>query len=261
MEFFLLLIGFCTLFFILQRWFIFNNRSSRYHQRYQQRNRVSEQPTATLKSPNRVAESLQPTEPKLPTFDRSTKVVERRVTPKQQSRTSRVKNRHRSNKHRQNIHYSYLVVQQFRKEASLAKLPVAIATLRRLDPFVFEELLLTCCKDQGWKIERNFRYTNDGGIDGRILISNNLYLIQAKRYKGYISLQHIQLFHQAIKSEKAAGGFFIHSGKTGAISKQLLDELQINLVSGQKLVDFVLGKKLRILGTTISIDSNSGADF
>ena len=261
MEIFVLLFGFCTLFFILQRWFIFNNRSSRYHQRYQQKNRVFEQPTPTLKSPNRVAESLQPTEPKLSTFDKSTKVVERRVAPKKRSRTSRVKNRTRSNKHILNIHYSYLVVQQFRREASLAKLPAAIATLRRLDPFVFEELLLTCCKDQGWKIERNFRYTNDGGIDGRILISNNLYLIQAKRYKGYISLQHIQLFHQAIKSEKAAGGFFIHSGKTGARSKQLLDELQINLVSGQKLVDFVLGKKLRILGTTIPIDSNSGADF
>jgi len=244
MEFFVLLVGFCTLFFILQRWFIFNNRSSRYYQRYQPKNRVFEQPTPTLKSPNRVVELLQPTEPELSTFDKNTKVIERRVVPKKRSPTSRVKNRHRSNKHRQNIHYSYFVVQQFRSEARLAKLPAAIATLRRLDPYVFEELLLTCCQDQGWEIERNFRYTNDGGIDGRILISNNLYLIQAKRYKGYINLQHIQLFHQAIKSEKAAGGFFIHSGKTGARSKQLLEELQINLISGQKLVDFVLGQRL-----------------
>ncbi|HCF30762.1 MAG TPA: hypothetical protein DEV81_27020, partial [Cyanobacteria bacterium UBA11049] len=167
MEFFVLLVGFCTLFFILQRWFIFNNRFSRYQQRYQQKNRVFKQPTPTLKSQNKVAESLQPTEPKLPNFDKSTKVIERRVVPKKRSPTSRVKNRHRTIQHRQNIHYSYFVVQQFRSEARLAKLPVAIATLRRLDPYVFEELLLTCCQDQGWEIERNFRYTNDGGIDGR----------------------------------------------------------------------------------------------
>ncbi len=246
MEIFVLLVGFCTLFFILRCWFIFNNRSSISQQRYQQKNLVSEPPKKTLKSPNRATDSLQPTEPKLPTFDQSTKVVERRVAAKQLSRTSRVKNQTRTSKHRRNIHHSYLLIQQFRSEASLAKLPAAIATLRRLDPYVFEELLLTCCEDQGWEIERNFRYTNDGGIDGRILIYNKLYLIQAKRYKDYINPQHIELFHHAIESEKAAGGFFIHSGKTGRRSKQLLDELQINLISGQKLVDFVLGQEVRL---------------
>ena len=241
MEIFTILVGFCTLFFIVRRWFIFNNRSSRSQQRYQQKNRVSEQPTPTLKSPNRVAESHQPTEPKLPTFDQSTKVA-----PKQLSRTSRVKNRTCTSKHRRNIQHSYLLVQQFRKEVSLAKLPAAIATLRRLDPYVFEELLLTCCEDQGWQIERSFRYSGDGGVDGRVLIAGFRYLVQAKRYKDYINPQHIHLFHHAIESEKAAGGFFIHSGKTGRRSKQLLDELQINLISGQKLVDFVLGQEVTI---------------
>ena len=215
MEFFVLLVGFCTLFFILRRWFIFNNRSSISQQRYQQKNLVSEQTKKSLKSPNKATNSLQPTELKLPTFDQSTKVVERRVAAKQLSRTSRVQNRTHTSKHRRNIQHSYLLVQQFRSEASLAKLPAAIATLRRLDPYVFEELLLTCCEDQGWEIERNFRYTNDGGIDGRILIYNKLYLIQAKRYKDYINPQHPIAFPSGDQVRKSCRRIFHSQRENG----------------------------------------------
>jgi restriction endonuclease Mrr len=48
------------------------------------------------------------------------------------------------------------------------KLPVVLATLRRISPYVFEELLLICRQDQGWQIQRNFSYSGDGGIDGRV---------------------------------------------------------------------------------------------
>ena len=41
--------------------------------------------------------------------------------------------------------------------------------------------------------------------------------------------------------------FFIHSGKTGELAKELLREYQISLLSGQRLVNFVLGLRLKIL--------------
>lgn len=116
-----------------------------------------------------------------------------------------------------------------------------------MNPYAFEELLLTCCHERGWKIERNFKYSNDGGIDGRVTIAGKLYLIQAKRYSSHINPQHIRNFHQVIQKAKATGGFFIHTGKTGEMSKELLREYQISLLSGQRLVNFVLGKKLNIL--------------
>ena len=97
-------------------------------------------------------------------------------------------------------------------------------------------------------MERNISYSNDGKLDRRIIITLKLCLIQAKRYRGYINPQHIHDFNQVIQREKAHGGFFIHTGKTGELSKQLLREYQISLLSGQRLVDFVLGQKLRILG-------------
>ena len=97
-------------------------------------------------------------------------------------------------------------------------------------------------------MKRNFSYSNDGKLDRRIIITLKLYLIQAKRYRGYINPKHIHDFDQVIQREKAYGGFFIHSGKTGELAKELLREYQISLLSGQRLVDFVLGQKLRILG-------------
>lgn len=108
--------------------------------------------------------------------------------------------------------------------------------------------MLTYCCEQGWKIERNFSYINDGGLDERVVIVRKLYLIQAKRYRGYINPKHIRDFDQVIQREKAHGGFFVHTGKTGELSKELLRECGITLISGQRLVNFVLGQHLRIVG-------------
>ena len=102
-----------------------------------------------------------------------------------------------------------------------------------MNPYAFEELLLTCCQNQGWKIERNFKYSNDGGLDGRVTIAGRLYLIQAKRYRGHINPKHIRDFYQVIQGEEAHGGFFIHTGKTGELAKELLRDYQISLLSGQ----------------------------
>ncbi len=103
------------------------------------------------------------------------------------------------------------------------------------------------CHEQGWEIERNFSYTGDGSLDGRVTIDGRLYLIQAKRYRGYINPKHIHDFNQVIQREKSYGGFLIHSGKTGELAKELLREYQISLISGQRLVNFVLGQSLKVI--------------
>ncbi|MBC1300169.1 hypothetical protein GNF11_35870, partial [Nostoc sp. UCD122] len=50
-----------------------------------------------------------------------------------------------------NTIYRNLVLLELRSRTQLAKLPVVIATLRRISPYVFEELVLTCCFEQGWQ--------------------------------------------------------------------------------------------------------------
>ncbi|WP_192840691.1 restriction endonuclease, partial [Enterobacter hormaechei] len=42
--------------------------------------------------------------------------------------------------------------------------------LRKIDPFVFEELLLEGFEAHGFRTIRNKRYTGDGGIDGQVII-------------------------------------------------------------------------------------------
>jgi restriction system protein len=170
------------------------------------------------------------------------------------ARTPRVRLPKNLKKHLNNIEYASQVLQEVRSITQLAKLPVVIATLRRISPYVFEELVLTCCFEQGWQIQRNFRYTGDGGIDGRVLILGKLYVIQVKRYADYISPEHIKDFLCCIEGEGASGGFFVHTGITGQLSKQLIGRSdKIILVSGQKLVNFVLGKQLKIVGITIPV--------
>lgn len=210
-------------------------------QKHQLRSRPPRHPPPkVLEFQERDTTILKPTPPASQIQNKTISVTDRRAT------------RPPSSKHQQNIRRGDLVLQQLRSKAIEAKLPIVIATLRKLDPYAFEELLLTCCKEQGWQIQRNCRYSGDGGVDGRVAIGGKVYAIQAKRYMGYIKPQHIRDFHKVIQKEGSAGGFFFHTGKTGTLSKQLLRESYITLISGQRLVDFVLGRQLKILGITIA---------
>lgn len=113
--------------------------------------------------------------------------------------------------------------------------------LRKIDPFVFEELLLTVFKKKGYSIERNPRYTHDGGIDGKIWLDGRLCLVQAKRYSSYVSTRHLLEFYLLVKkSESIEKGFFIHTGKTSYATYQLYKNSCVEIVSGDKLVYLIM---------------------
>lgn len=112
--------------------------------------------------------------------------------------------------------------------------------LRKIDPFVFEELILLSFKKHGFKIKRNKKYTHDGGIDGRVKRNGQKYLIQAKRYSEYINIEHVREFIKVCRYNRM-NGYFIHTGKTGAEVKELLKQNpQIKIISGEKLYQFFI---------------------
>ena len=114
--------------------------------------------------------------------------------------------------------------------------------LRKIDPFVFEELLLIAFENKGYKAIRNKRYTGDGGIDGKLVAPDgSLILVQAKRYQRHINPNHIEEFSMIIQNhKKAVKGYFVHTGKTGAKSYQHLGKTKnITLYSGDKLIKLV----------------------
>lgn len=143
-------------------------------------------------------------------------------------------------RHNRNIRTAKRVLKKIRAFEGNDKNARIFGYLRKIDPFVFEELLLQAFKDKGFKIRRNKRYTGDGGIDGIVFTeSGHPCLIQAKRYKGYINKKHLQDF-VALIQETSAYGFFIHTGKTGKGSKkEVMFNENIEVVSGQKLIQFL----------------------
>ncbi|WP_420262666.1 restriction endonuclease, partial [Citrobacter portucalensis] len=83
------------------------------------------------------------------------------------------------------------------------------------------------------------RYTGDGGIDGQVIIGKYRYLIQAKRYRGHIALQHVQEFEKLLKRHNCRG-LFCHTGKTGAGSKSVsIASERMEIISGQRLIDLL----------------------
>jgi restriction system protein len=121
------------------------------------------------------------------------------------------------------------------------KVPQCLVYLRKINPYTFEELLLTTFQAHGFKIKRNKAYSGDGGIDGRIYDkSGNYFLIQAKRYCGHIKKIHLLEFEVQIIKEKAQGGFFIHTGKTSKMSLDQYRNSKLKILSGSTLVQFIL---------------------
>lgn len=115
------------------------------------------------------------------------------------------------------------------------------AYLRSIDPYVFEELILESFEQLGHRIKRNTRYSGDGGIDGRVWgKSGQLYLIQAKRYKGHINPQHVQEFASLVHRNKCRG-VFIHTGRTGKLARDIaLQNPNLKIISGPKLMRLIL---------------------
>lgn len=140
------------------------------------------------------------------------------------------------NRHKMKTNSAKTVI---RKLAAFNNDAQKMAYLKKIDPYVFEELILTGFEYQGHAIERNKCYSGDGGIDGRIWIGHQLCLIQAKRYNGAIQKQHVINFINVVNSE-GCKGVFCHTGTTPDSVKQIVKESGcIELVSGSRLLNLI----------------------
>lgn len=122
--------------------------------------------------------------------------------------------------------------------------PRILGYLRKINPFVFEELILSVIEDSNIRITRNTRYTGDGGIDGIFHLKQGKVLIQCKRYKNYIDNKHVKELTEKVSQDKHYLGIFVHTGRTGDKSKEVAKTgKNIVFVSGSNLVNIILGKE------------------
>lgn len=108
----------------------------------------------------------------------------------------------------------------------------------KVNPYVFEEMVLTAIEDKTVKIIRNKSYSGDGGVDGQFIYQGERWLIQAKKYSNHINPQHVRQ-HEQLCAANCHNGLFIHTGKTGkqARSKQVV------MVSGHNMVKLLAGQQ------------------
>lgn len=122
-----------------------------------------------------------------------------------------------------------------------------IAYLRKVDPFVFEELLLSAFARRGVRVRRNRRYTGDGGVDGFLKFAGGIW-VQAKRYRGHVRASDVAAF-KALVFARRCRGVFIHTGRTGRGARAAAGEVEI--ISGQRLVNLVLGDPVWLFGSRL----------
>lgn len=116
--------------------------------------------------------------------------------------------------HRYRISQAKSLWNRFHSEKWNAKRKTAY--LKKVHPNTFEEYVLVVFENAGWKVRRNSSYSGDGGVDGmaRNPSSNQEYLLQMKRYSGYIKMEQVREFGELCR-KKGKAGYFIYTGRCG----------------------------------------------
>lgn len=150
-----------------------------------------------------------------------------------------------NSRQRRYVRYSKEVIKKLTTETMSDAYRMGI--LRRTNPFVFEEVILTAFKNAGFKIKRNRRYTGDGGIDGRVKIKGKWFLIQAKRYSSAINNAHVTDFANVCRKHRKRG-IFIHVGRTGPKSQlAFANHPNVTRLSGQQVIDLICSRRVNAL--------------
>lgn len=151
----------------------------------------------------------------------------------------------KNKKHSKNIKAASKSLKKIKKMIRGGKAELVFPYLQKsVCPYVFEELVLTSFKQYGAKIYRSNSYSGDGGVDGAIKLRGDKYLIQSKKYTGYVKAADTQR-HVNICSRRKVKGFFIHCGISGRKSISNVSDSPVLIICGDKLIDFFKGS-LRI---------------
>lgn len=117
-----------------------------------------------------------------------------------------------------------------------------LAYLGTVNPYVFEEMILTALQRRGHRVIRNRRYSHDGGIDGQALIRGRHYLIQAKRYKRHINPVHMEHFVKICRKRRRRG-LFVHTGKVSERSARIAKKGRVEIIGGERLLRILLRRR------------------
>lgn len=121
--------------------------------------------------------------------------------------------------------------------------------LKKINPYVFEEFVLTMFEVDGYKIKRSESYSGDGGYDGEVfrkpVNSNRIFttrmeriLVQSKCYTEHIKRDHVYDFILLCAKEKCPG-YFVHCGKTPLNLFHHALKHDVRIISGYALLSMI----------------------
>ena len=149
--------------------------------------------------------------------------------------------------HRRRVRRSRAVLRELRAMRGDSAAARSFGYLRKVDPLVCEEVVLSALEDAGVFVLRNRRYTGDGGIDGRCWLLGagwRMHVVQIKRYDAAIAPSHVAAFAQLVRQGRWAGGLFVHCGRTGPMSYLALRGADMELISGDTLLRLLIDRQL-----------------
>lgn len=147
--------------------------------------------------------------------------------------------------HRANVLRSRKVLRTLRSFVEPGCAARSLVYLRRIEPLIFEEVIMSALEDAGVLVLRSCRYSGDGGVDGAFWCPEEGWTaVQSKRYSAHIDRQHVERFADVVRRLRYAGGFFAHTGRSGAGVYEILHGNGIILFSGDRLIELINERKL-----------------
>ncbi|PSU19829.1 hypothetical protein CTM97_18605 [Photobacterium phosphoreum] len=154
----------------------------------------------------------------------------------------------KSDKHKRNIEMADKVILRL---AEIEYDGQRINYLKKINPYVFEEFVLTMFEVDGYKIKRSESYSGDGGYDGEVfrkpVSSNRIFTTRMERIlvqSKHIKRDHVNGFILLCAKEKCPG-YFVHCGKTPLELFHHALKHNVRIISGYAL--------LRMINRTINI--------
>lgn len=151
-------------------------------------------------------------------------------------------------KHQDNVVRSRELLAQLRKLSGTGHNARCMEILRGLNPYLFEELVLTALEEsrKGIFVVRGTRYSGDGGIDGSFWKFGvfGRFGVQSKCYSDHIKAKQVQDFARALKRAGLTQGLFVHSGTTTDATFAGFGLNNVTPVSSLRLTQLILSGTL-----------------
>lgn len=110
--------------------------------------------------------------------------------------------------------------------------------LKKINPYVFEELVLLLFAKNGFAIWISKSYSADGGFDGKVFHPKIGWCpIQSKCYTQRIASSHVKEF--ANQCKKYPIGFFVHTARSSDQLRLFVQKQPCAFISGSVLIDSI----------------------